>query len=49
MRVTLKTVNDEMAKRGYFARLVTASGYFYFERTRFTISVMMRLGSVELL
>jgi hypothetical protein len=31
MRVTLKTVNDQMANRGYSARLVKASGYFYFE------------------
>jgi hypothetical protein len=31
MRVTLKAVNDELAKRGFTARLVKASGYFYFQ------------------
>jgi hypothetical protein len=31
MPVTLKTVNDELAKRGFTARLVKAGGYFYFE------------------
>jgi hypothetical protein len=30
MRVTLKAVNDEMAKRGYSARLIKAGSYFYF-------------------
>jgi hypothetical protein len=30
MRVTLKAVNDELAKRGYGARLAKGSGYFYF-------------------
>jgi hypothetical protein len=30
MPVTLKAVNDELAKRGYSARLVKARGYFYF-------------------
>jgi hypothetical protein len=29
-RVTLKAVNDELAKRGHHARLEKASGYFYF-------------------
>ena len=29
-RVTLKAVNDELARRGYHARLEKASGYFYF-------------------
>ncbi len=31
MRLTLKTVNDEMAKRGHAARLAKGSGYFYFQ------------------
>lgn len=32
MRLTIKSVNDELAKRGYTARLAkAASGYFYFE------------------
>jgi len=31
MRVTLKAVNDELAKRGSTARLVKASGYFFFQ------------------
>jgi hypothetical protein len=32
MSVTLKAVNDELAKRGYTARLAkAASGYFYFQ------------------
>jgi len=30
-RVTLKAVNDELAKRGRSARLMKASGYFYFD------------------
>jgi hypothetical protein len=30
-RVTLKTVNDALAKRGLDARLMKASGYFYFD------------------
>ena len=30
-RVTLKTVNDALAKRGRGARLFKASGYFYFD------------------
>jgi hypothetical protein len=29
-RVTLKTVTDELARRGHHARLEKASGYFYF-------------------
>ena len=29
-RVTLKAVNDELARRGHHARLEQASGYFYF-------------------
>jgi hypothetical protein len=29
-RVTLKAVNDELARRGHRARLERASGYFYF-------------------
>jgi len=28
-RATLKTVNDEMARRGYIARLAKASGYYF--------------------
>ena len=31
MRLTLKTINDELAKRGYTARLAKSTGYFYFE------------------
>lgn len=32
MRLTLKAINDELAKGGYTARLAkAASGYFYFE------------------
>lgn len=32
MRITLKTINDELARRGQTARLAKASsGYFYFE------------------
>jgi hypothetical protein len=31
MRVMLKAINDELAKRGSTARLVKASGYFFFE------------------
>jgi hypothetical protein len=30
-RVTLKAVNDALAKRGSGARLMKASGYFYFD------------------
>jgi hypothetical protein len=30
-RVTLKTVNDALAKRGKKARLMKANGYFYFD------------------
>ena len=30
MPLTLKAVNDELAKRGYTARLAKAAGYFYF-------------------
>ncbi|HEX4438455.1 MAG TPA: hypothetical protein VH854_00195 [Thermoanaerobaculia bacterium] len=30
-RVTLKTVNDALAKRGLGARLMKAGGYFYFD------------------
>jgi hypothetical protein len=29
-RVTLKAVNDELARRGHHARLEKGSGYFYF-------------------
>jgi hypothetical protein len=31
MRVTLKTVNDELARLGYTARLAKSSKYFYFQ------------------
>jgi hypothetical protein len=32
MRLTIKTINDELAKRGHTARLAkAASGYFYFQ------------------
>jgi hypothetical protein len=31
MRLTLKAINDELAKRGYTARLARARGYFYFQ------------------
>lgn len=31
MRVTLKAANEELSKRGFSARLVKASRYFYFE------------------
>jgi hypothetical protein len=31
MRLTLKTINDELAKRGYTARLAKSAGYFYFQ------------------
>jgi hypothetical protein len=30
MRLTLKTINNELAKRGHMARLAKASDYFYF-------------------
>jgi hypothetical protein len=30
MRLHLKTVNDELANRGYKAELAKGSGYFYF-------------------
>jgi len=31
MRLTVKAINDELAKRGHTARLAKASGYCYFE------------------
>ena len=31
MRVTLKAINEELAKRGYAARLAKAGTYFYFQ------------------
>jgi hypothetical protein len=31
MRTTLAAVNQELAKRGFTARLARASGYFYFQ------------------
>jgi hypothetical protein len=31
MRLTLKAINDELARRGYSARLVKSTGYFYFQ------------------
>ncbi len=30
MRLTLKTINSELSKRGYAARLDKGDGYFYF-------------------
>ncbi len=30
MRLNLKVINDELAKRGYSARLEKGDGYFYF-------------------
>jgi hypothetical protein len=30
MRLTLKAVNEELAKRGHQARLEKGDGYFYF-------------------
>ena len=30
MRLTLKSINDELAKGGYTARLAKGDGYFYF-------------------
>ena len=31
MRLTLKAINDELAKRNYAARLAKSTGYFYFQ------------------
>jgi len=31
MRLTLKSINDELARRGHTARLAKAAVYFYFE------------------
>ncbi len=31
MRVTVKSINDELARRGITARLTKGSGYFYFQ------------------
>jgi hypothetical protein len=31
MRLTLKAINDELAKRNYTARLAKSTGYFYFQ------------------
>lgn len=31
MRITLRAVNDELARYGYAAGLAKASGYFYFQ------------------
>jgi hypothetical protein len=31
MRLTLKAINDELARRGYTARLAKSIGYFYFQ------------------
>jgi hypothetical protein len=31
MQLHLKTVNDELKRRGHFAELAKASGYFYFD------------------
>lgn len=30
-RVTLKAINDELARLGYMARLAKGDGYFYFQ------------------
>jgi hypothetical protein len=30
-RLTLKSINEELAKRGHTARLAKGSGYFYFK------------------
>jgi hypothetical protein len=30
MRLTLKSINDELAQRGLISRLAKGSGYFYF-------------------
>jgi hypothetical protein len=30
-RLTLKTINDELARRGHTARLHKGDGYFYFQ------------------
>jgi hypothetical protein len=30
-RITLKTVNDELARLGHVTRLAKAAGYFYFQ------------------
>ena len=30
-RLTLKTVNDELARRGYTSCLAKGNGYFYFQ------------------
>jgi hypothetical protein len=31
MRLTLKSINDELAKKGHTARLAKGSSYFYFQ------------------
>jgi hypothetical protein len=31
MRLTLKSINDKLAKRGHMARLAKGGGYFYFQ------------------
>jgi hypothetical protein len=31
MRLTLKVINNELAKRGYTVRLAKSTGYFYFQ------------------
>jgi len=31
MRLTLKVINDELARRGYSARLAKSTGYFHFQ------------------
>jgi hypothetical protein len=45
-RVTLKAVNDELARRNHHARLEKASGYFYF-RTQDTADWIDRTVRVE--
>jgi hypothetical protein len=38
MRFTIKTINDELAERGYVARLAKGGGYSYFSLARLRIS-----------
>jgi hypothetical protein len=45
-RITLKAVNDELARRGHHARLERAGGYFYF-RTQDTADWIDRTVRVE--
>ena len=43
-RVTLKVVNDELARRGHHARLEKGSGYFYSGRRIQPIGSTARYG-----